>query len=316
MLNEITSVTEGMPSGADDTPRILALPEDVLIRIVRFLGPQDVVIFGSVCKRFLGPATEDRLVWAPICRAIVGSNACTSPAAWGAPSFQRLYSRLLRLYGGLLAGPWLSRAEPLGSLLLGFPSPPHIVGGIVVSLRLAELGVTVVPVFRVSYDSATDGTIASCLRGGNTFGALLRRLRQEQLLFMVGGNEGEEAVGDVPEPKRVHPAELQLAYEVEEEVGGGDIQGNGAGRGAGVPEAAAADAVQPDEQGSAGAGVVRGVPCPAVPLHCPNTRGRRPCHILCTHCRPEYRTPRTQNYGGSTTNRTSQPNTPYTRRMD
>ncbi|GLI67732.1 hypothetical protein VaNZ11_011933 [Volvox africanus] len=199
---------------------ILDLPDMVLIGILRFLGPRDIVVFGSVCKRFFGPATEDRIVWGPICQAIVGSVAAASPDAWHVPSFQRLYCRVLRTYGALLAGPWCGQADPLGSLLVAFPSPPYIIGGIVTSLKLAEPGVTVVPVFRVSYESLNGDASVSCLRGRNMFDSLLQRLAT--LENQSTGHQPLMEEEDPFEAEGIHMAKLQLRFE--EDAPGGLLE--------------------------------------------------------------------------------------------
>ncbi|GIM07566.1 hypothetical protein Vretimale_11658 [Volvox reticuliferus] len=222
-MAQTATSAENIPVSATS---ILALPDMVLIGIVQFLGPRDIVAFGSVCKRFMGPAAEDRLVWGPICQAIVGSAAAASPDAWHAPSFQRLYCRLLRTYGELLAGPWRGRADPLGSLLVAFPSPPYIIGGVITSLKLAEPGVTVVPVFRVSYDSVSGDASVSCLRGRNMFESLLRRLATQETQSHSGHTpslEEEDPFG----AEGVHTAELQFHFEQDAPSAAASVDGAG-----------------------------------------------------------------------------------------
>ncbi|KXZ43861.1 hypothetical protein GPECTOR_78g48 [Gonium pectorale] len=178
-------------------PGVLSLPDEVLVHIVRHLEPRDMLRYGAVCRRFAAAAAEDRLVWAPICAAILGPEVAQSPHAWDLPSFRRLYCDLLRPYGHLLRGPWLGACPPMGSLLIVFPDPPALVGAIVASLRLAEPGASAVPVFRIQYEITQHRPVVRCLRAANSYRALVRRTRQALGVEAAVGSDDNVPAGAV-----------------------------------------------------------------------------------------------------------------------
>ncbi|PNG77957.1 hypothetical protein TSOC_015368, partial [Tetrabaena socialis] len=199
------------------------------------LPPPDVAAFAACCRRFRAAASHDAPVWGRICAALLARHppaAAASPAAWGLPTYHALYTKLLRVYGELL-GTWCGDAAPLGSLLVVYPSPPYIVGAAVSSLRLGDPGVSVVPLFQLSYDAVRGVPAAACLRRGNMLAALARRRQQHVLLAnmaAMGEDVEEEEDEQLPDA-----AVLQLQYEYDKVAGGtaaadadGATQGGGA----------------------------------------------------------------------------------------
>ncbi|KAG2484164.1 hypothetical protein HYH03_017045 [Edaphochlamys debaryana] len=186
-------VSSSPPTHIGAGPGLLSLPDLVLIHVLSYLPPASIVRFGAVCRRCHGPTTDDTLVWAPICASILPPG-CASPAAWGAPSSQRLYTDVLRVYGSLCTdGPWVGEAEPMGSLLVAYPSPPHILGAVVTSTTFNEAVPTAVPIFRVSYDAVRRTTRVECLRALNSFRSAARRLLAGHLPPLAEDHAGAAA---------------------------------------------------------------------------------------------------------------------------
>ncbi|GFR50053.1 hypothetical protein Agub_g12080, partial [Astrephomene gubernaculifera] len=218
------------PTSGEDTGMaapIFTVPDDILIRVIHYLKPLDIIHFAAVCLRFRALATEDILVWAPICREILGSgSAAESPLPWGLPTFRRLYTDLLRMYGPLLCGPWLSACAPLGSLVVAYPEPPYIIGAAVTNLRLGDPGITAVPIFRVSYDADAGSAVVSCLRAKNTFHALV--FRTLPLHQFLGDPMDPDVAEEEEERQGPHAAELRLRYgtaaEEVEEASEGEVE--------------------------------------------------------------------------------------------